>query len=295
MTDVEVLSIGEALPRMQALASRLWSPESRHHPGQLAWSAAYAVPEELDHGPVALVAVDGVDAGWAWQEEPGWVELCLDPAQPAALAAGRDLVEWAAAGDDVVATSVLETETHLVEPLEAAGFVADWETPWFTHHHADLAALREPTVPDGYALRHVRPDEAGARSACHREAWSPTSKVSEAAYTRLMSTPPYRHELDWVVVDDDDRMVASCLVWYDGASQAALVEPVGCVEEHRGHGLAGAVSLAALHAARRLGATTGLVCPRGDDGYPVPGRVYRRIGFEPGHRTLSLRRPPASD
>jgi hypothetical protein len=42
-------------------------------------------------------------------------------------------------------------------------------------------------------------------------------------------------------------------------------------------------------AARDLGATEGLVCPRGDDDYPVPGRLYRRIGFEPGARTRPYR------
>jgi GNAT superfamily N-acetyltransferase len=64
-----------------------------------------------------------------------------------------------------------------------------------------------------------------------------------------------------------------------------LVEPVGCRPEHRRRGLASAVSLAALHAARDAGGTTGLVRPRGDDGYPEPGRVYRGIGFVPGPRT----------
>lgn len=65
-------------------------------------------------------------------------------------------------------------------------------------------------------------------------------------------------------------------------------QPVGCSPEHRRRGLASAVSLAALHAAHAAhaaGATTGLVRPRGDDGSPEPGRVYRGIGFRPGPRT----------
>jgi predicted GNAT family acetyltransferase len=93
-----------------------------------------------------------------------------------------------------------------------------------------------------------------------------------------------------VAVDGEGEMVASACLWLDPATGVALIEPVGCAPEHRGRGLAGAVSLAALHAARDLGATTGLVCPRGDDDYPVPGRVYRRIGFRPGPRTLTLTR-----
>jgi GNAT superfamily N-acetyltransferase len=74
-------------------------------------------------------------------------------------------------------------------------------------------------------------------------------------------------------------------VWLDDESGVALVEPVGCRPEHRRRGLAGAVSLAALNAARELGGTTGLVRPRGDDDYPEPGRVYRGLGFVPGPRT----------
>ena len=146
----------------------------------------------------------------------------------------------------------------------------------------------------GYTLRHVEPGEAAARAACHRDAWSATSKVSTGAYERLMRTSPYRHDLDWVAVDGDGRMVASVCVWLDTDTGVALVEPVGCVPEHRGRGLAGAVSAAALRAARDAGATTGMVCPRGDDGYPVPMRVYQRLGFEPGPRTITLVRPALS-
>ena len=52
--------IAEALPAMQALASRLWTPDARHHPGQLAWSFAYGPPEVLHHGPaVVLSRVEG--------------------------------------------------------------------------------------------------------------------------------------------------------------------------------------------------------------------------------------------
>jgi len=105
-----------------------------------------------------------------------------------------------------------------------------------------------------------------------------------------LTAPYYRHDLDWVAVDAAGEMVTSVCLWLDPATGVALVEPVGCAPEHRGRGLAGAVSLAALRAAYDIGATTGLVCPRGDDDYPVPGRVYRAIGFEPGPRTVTLAR-----
>ena len=68
--------------------------------------------------------------------------------------------------------------------------------------------------------------------------------------------------------------------------------PWAASPEHGGRGLAAAASVSALTAARRLGATEGLVCPRGDDDYPGPARLYRRIGFVPGARTRTYRRQP---
>jgi hypothetical protein len=275
----ERLDVEHALPRMQALASQLWSPQSRHHPGQLAWSAAYGEPQVLDLGPAFLL-----DTAWAWLESRDWLELCgTDPgAVEAALAAALTEAE------DEVTASTLETEDVVVDALTRAGFV-EVDSPWFTHHHLDLADLPPVVLPDGYAVRAVRPGEAEQRAAVHRAAWSPTSRVTTAAYERLMTVAPYRPETDHVVVSEAGEWVASCCVWLDAETGVALVEPVGCVEEHGGRGLAAAASVSALTAARDLGATTGLVCPRGDDDYPGPARLYRRIGFEPGARTRTFR------
>lgn len=275
-------SIDEALPDLQAVAAAL-TPRSWQHPGQVAWSARYALPEVLDHGPVRVLHAGGRPVGWAWAESDDWMEWCVDPAHDGVA---EQALAWFLdhATATTVRTSTLGTEPHLVAALEAAGFERLPE-PWFEQHTLDLAGLRE--VPDvaGYGFRAVRPGEHDARAACHRASWSPESKVSGAAYARLMATPPYRPGLDWVAVTPDDEMVASCCVWLDEESGVALVEPVGCAPAHRRRGLAGAVSLAALHAARDAGGTTGLVRPRGDAGYPEPLRVYRRIGFRPGPRT----------
>lgn len=287
------MHIDQALPAMQALASRIWSPDARHHPGQLAWSARYG--EDLGLGPAELFAAGGQVVAWAWAESDDWLELCVDRAHPEAV---EDAIGWFLdrAPEGALGTMVLETEQHLLEPLAAAGFERT-DQPWFTHHTLDLADLLPVPRVAGYAFRHVEPDEAEPRAACHRAAWSPpgsTSRVTGTAYAALMATQPYRPDLDHVAVTPAGEMVASACVWLDPLTGVALVEPVGCVPEHRGHGLAGAVSLAALHAARDAGARTGLVCPRGDDDYPVPGRIYRSIGFRPGPRTLTLTRPESA-
>jgi GNAT superfamily N-acetyltransferase len=280
------VEVAAALPEMQALASRIWSRKSRHHPGQLTWSVYYG--ERLDLGPVELARVGGETAGWAWAESDDWLEICVDPAHPD-VAPG--LIDWfldrAPAG--VVRAMVLETEDHVLAALDDAGFEPE-DLPWFTHHHLDLAGL--VPVPDvaGYSFRHVQAGEAAERSACHRAAWSATSPVTATAYAALMRAPYYRSDLDWVALHDSDAMVAAVCLWLDPATGVALLEPVGTTPDHRGRGLAGAVSLAALHAARDAGAVVGLVCPRGDEDYPVPARVYRSIGFRPGPRTVTLGR-----
>ena len=275
----ERLDVEQALPRMQALASRLWSHRSRHHPGQLAWSATYGEPEALGLGPVFLL-----DDAWTWLESLDWLEVCgTDAAAVDAVVTAAIAVSAAE-----VTASTLETERVVIDVLLDHGFT-EVESPWFTHHHLDLADLPPVVLPDGYVVRAVQPGEHEQRAAVHRAAWSPTSKVTARAYERLMATPPYRPETDHVVVTDDGEWVASCCVWLDAATGVALVEPVGCVEEHGGRGLATAASVSALTAARELGATEGLVCPRGDDDYPGPARLYRRIGFEPGARTRTYR------
>lgn len=275
----ERLDVEQALPRMQALASRTWSPESRHHPGQLAWSAAYGEPDVLDLGPAYVL-----DDAWAWLESLDWLEVCgTDPAAVHAVVTAA----LAGAADEVTA-STLETEAVVIGVLADHGFT-EVESPWFTHHHLDLADLPAVALPEGYAVRAVQAGEHEQRAAVHRAAWSPTSRVTTAAYERLMTTAPYRPDLDHVVTTTDGEWVASCCVWLDPTTAVALVEPVGCVAEHGGRGLATAASVSALTAARDAGATTGLVCPRGDDDHPGPARLYRRIGFVPGARTRTYR------
>ena len=150
--------IAEALPAMQALASRLWTPDARHHPGQLAWSFAYGLPEVLQHGPAVVFSRDDEVVAWAWAESDDWMELCVDPT---ALDAGDAAIDWFLdrAGESAVRTMVLDTEEHVIALLDRAGFVVE-DGPWFTHHYLDLAELGDLEV-EGYTFRHVEPGRGG--------------------------------------------------------------------------------------------------------------------------------------
>ena len=278
---------------MQDMASRLWSPTSRFHPGQLAWSRYYRPvdPMALDEGESIAAWSDGDETvGFGWAESPDWLELQVDPDRHDVA---DELVEWFEEVSDAETQSALVMEHDVTEEaLAAAGFVPQPDAPWFTHHTLAVPDLPELPRVDGYRFRHVEPHEAHDRAAVHAASWSDfgPSKVDETAYRQLMVAWPYRHDLDWVAVDEHDRMVASVIVWFDEATRAGLVEPVGCVPEHRGRGLAGAVTLAALHHLGAVGGSVAQVSPRGDDGYPGPQRLYRSLGFRPTARTVTWTR-----
>lgn len=281
------------LRAMQQMSSRLWTPTSRFHPGQLAWSRYYqpVVPDRTAPDEAISLWRDETGViGFGWAEAPDWLEVQVDPAHPEVA---EEVVEWFEEWSDAERQSVLTMEGDVIEPaLAAAGFEPQHAHWWFTHHVLDLSDLPDVPALEDYRFRHVEPGEAAARAQCHAAAWSDNapSRVSGASYSALMSAWPYRHDLDWVAVDTSGEMVASALVWLDPAIGVGLVEPVGVVPAHRGRGLAGAVILAALHRLHYLGATTAQVTPRGDDDYPGPRRLYQALGFRPTARTVTWTR-----
>ena len=281
------------LRAMQQLASRLWSPTSRFHPGQLAWSRYYRPvdPSALDEGEAIAVWTDGDEVlGFGWAEAPDWLELQVDPSRPDVAA---DVVDWFEEVSDAETQSALVMEGDVAErALAAAGFAPQPDEPYFTHHTVDLADLPPaPTVP-GYRFRHVEPHEARSRAAVHAASWSEFGPVEgrraglRAAHGG-MALPPRprlgrrrrrRHHGGLGA-----RVARSGL-------RSRSRRAGGCVPEHRGRGLAGAVTSAALRRLAEVGGSVAQVSPRGDDGYPGPQRLYRSLGFRPRARTVTWTR-----
>ena len=281
------------LSEMQAMCSRVWSPRARFHPGQLAWNwySQRVAPDRMGADEaISLWRAGDEMVGFGWAESTDWLELHVDPDHPEVA---DDVVDWFEDWSDAPRQSAVAMEGDSVEPvLREAGFRPDRDGWHFTHHLLDLREL--PPVPQvaGYRLRPVEQGEAAPRAAVHRAAWSEfgPSRVSAEAYAQVMQARPYRSGLDWAAGDREGRMVASVIVWLDDATGVALVEPVGCEPGHRRRGLAGAVTLAALHRSRELGAHTAQVSPRGDDDYPGPRRLYQALGFRPVARTVTWSR-----
>ena len=139
-------------------------------------------------------------------------------------------------------------------------------------------------LPSGYEVRPVRMDaELATRVEVHRAAFHPSQLTTEA-YRRVVSTWPYRSDLDWVAVGPDDGFVAFCLCWFDEINRVVTLEPVGCHPDHRGRGIAGAVSSAALRHAANLGALAATVCSDPADG--PAWALYTSLGFHPSVERL---------
>ncbi|MBN6057733.1 GNAT family N-acetyltransferase, partial [Nonomuraea sp. RK-328] len=268
---------------MQELCSRIWSPRSRWHAGDLAWGRFQHTGREHEW-PTRLWRADGRTPAWGWVQPPGSLDLAVDPARPELAG---EVLEWFAAlvpgGRSV---TVLDTEEHLAAALRAAGYRPADDGPFFTRLVRDLDGLPEPAPPAGFRLRAVGEADVPGRVAVHRAAFHP-SRVTEESYRAVRAAWPYRADLDWIAEAPDGEVAAYCLVWLDEARRVAEIEPTGTLPARRRRGLARAVCLAALRAAREAGAEHAVVSPRGDDAYPAPGRLYRSMGFVPAARTVT--------
>jgi ribosomal protein S18 acetylase RimI-like enzyme len=80
----------------------------------------------------------------------------------------------------------------------------------------------------------------------------------------------------------------SALGWLDPATLGLELEPVGVAPEFQRRGLGRAACLAAIRAARSLGASHGMICAHGDN--PAAIGLYQSLGYEISTWTRPYRR-----
>jgi GNAT superfamily N-acetyltransferase len=292
----------EDLRAMQDLTQKAWSLNARTHIGDLAWGRFSHAGRETDW-PTLLCENKAELVGWAWAHLPGTLRfMTKDPD----VALASDMLFWfkETATANFLDVEVLDGESHLIEALEASGFVEAADEPWALHMVCDLATIEAAALPPGFTARNMNSGVSlGSRAKAHADAWTilpfifdgqernleVTSRVTEETYKVLVKTWPWRPELDWVIEAPDGTLAACCILWLDEESGVAELEPVGTHPDYRKLGLGAAVCLWAMNAAKELGATRAIVYPRGDDAYPVPQKLYRKIGFEPYGRTRIFR------
>lgn len=296
------LESGALLEARVASAGRTWTPSQRTHAGDVAWGAA---AHDVTPGHRRLWCAGNDVVAWSFVEgddQAAYADVHVDPSQPQELA--DEVIRWTAKQARVVVVPVLDRERHLIRGLESVGAQEDSTGPWFIHLAMPLnRSLPQPLVPAGYVVRPVEESERDERVAVHRRSWAPArvksmlgqeldgtegeSSFSREAYDRVCATSLYRRDLDLVVQEPGGKLVATALGWWDPHSSSGLIEPVGTDPSYAVRGLGRAACAALLVALADVGAQNALVCPRGDDAYPVPRRLYVGLGMSAVGRTRS--------
>ncbi|HEU0130918.1 MAG TPA: GNAT family N-acetyltransferase [Mycobacteriales bacterium] len=255
------------LAAMQSIVSARWradGPLVDVHVGDLAWGANPVT------GRDALGATFDGDA-FAFRGGDEWYLGAL-PGAP------YDRLVAVAAEAGAVVTA-LDGEPDKAAALARAGFAVDGSR-WHWHLVHDLRDL--PPVPLPVVSGATDPD---ARVALHRAAWEP-SRFTRETYDGVVTTPPYRPDLDVVVTAPDGEWAAYALGWLDEASASGELEPVGTAPAFRRRGYGAAACVATLHRMRDLGARTAVVYAVSDPANQGPRALYESIGFRVRGRHL---------
>lgn len=278
------------LRAMQSLAERVFPVTGYRHVGDLAWNWTI-YHDQPDRCPTALWWDGDEVVAWAWLELPDGLMAQVDPAYPDLA---DDVLAWAEDHvSDALAVEVCQTETPLTKALTSRGYTLDDGAPFMVCLARELSDLpASPELPDGYAIRAVRPEHPGdleRRAAVHRAAFGST-RITAERHEKMTGTWPYQPGFDLVVEAPDGDFAAYCQGWYDETNQVGEYEPVGTHPGHQRRGLARAVCIAQLHAFAAAGGRGAVVNCRGDDGYPAPKKLYESLGFSTVARTVRYRR-----
>ena len=276
------------LRAMQRLVQDTWAmrgPKVERHVGDLTWGETSIPGREETFRRALWLDGDRVVA-WAWLYLPGTLDFHVHPDRPELLDAVLDWLDEQTDAEELE-TSALASDADARERLEARGFEAQPDAPWFAYMQRDLLRIEKPRVPTGYTLRTVRPGEEEERAVVHQLTWAP-SRVTAGSVRDTMATWPYRFDLDCVVEKPGGGFAAYTLAWLDDENAVGEFEPVGTIPDERGKGLGRAVNLFALQRLRDAGADLAVVYCRGDAAYPIPKRLYESVGFRQHDRSVTF-------
>jgi mycothiol synthase len=169
-----------------------------------------------------------------------------------------------------------ETRARLLTEL---GWVADGEPPWVLNR-ISLDQVAEPSPPPGYSIRSVRGfEEAAALAEVHAAAFGST--WTPEMYRKLMQSPGYSAQCEFVVEAPGGSLAAFTVTWLDAVNRTGLFEPVGTHPDHRRRGLGKALLRFAMGDMAAAGMRQAIVVNDGRN--LASAALYRSVGFEPWH------------
>lgn len=152
----------------------------------------------------------------------------------------------------------------------------------------DLQDVPDADLPPGYRLRCVRGvAEAAAVGELHSvgfgSSWSPDQ------YRRVMESPGYEADREFVVEAANGELAAFCVTWPDEINRVGLFEPVAVHPAHRRQGLGRDVLRNGMKAMRQWGMESAEVMYEVDN--PGAEPLYCGEGFTPVAQVAIYRKP----
>ena len=239
---------------------------------------------------VAWTLLDPAGAGFDPQLSPG--------ARQSQPELEREVYEWsewallqimAQRGMDnaFIETDAYEDDVTRVELLESMGWEPQSaEVLMLTRR--SLNAVDPPQLPTGYLIRTVRGvEEAGPVSELHAAGFG--SSWTPELYRRVMESPGYAPEREFLVEAADGTLAGFCVTWPDETNRTGYFEPVAVHPEHQRLGLGRALLRTGMLAMRGWGMEWAEVMYGVDN--PASGELYRGEGFEPRWKIVLYRKP----
>jgi ribosomal protein S18 acetylase RimI-like enzyme len=148
----------------------------------------------------------------------------------------------------------------------------------FTLARRSLDHVPDTALPEGFVVRAVRGvEEAAAVADVHAGSFGST--WDPELYRRVMESPGYEAEREFVVEAPDGRLAAFTVTWHDHDNRLGLFELVGTHEDFRRIGLGRAVMVAGMRSMRAAGMERAIVSYEVTN--PPSAALYASLGFEP--------------
>ncbi|WP_407566098.1 GNAT family N-acetyltransferase [Streptomyces sp. 184] len=268
-----------------------WQDDDGHvqlHPGDLGWFRRFGA--EATAAAVRTWSRGGEVLAVGLLDGPGLLRLGVAPGALEDGELARQVAEDASVpgrgvlpGGEVY---VAAPPGALVRELLARG---GWEVdePW-TPLRRDLV---EPVPDPGVHVEVVGPEQAAERAAVQRAAFGKSTFTAERWHA-MAAAASYADARCLLARNDRGEPVAAVTVWSAGEGRPGMIEPMGVHADHRGHGYGRAITVAAAHALRGMGASSVVVDTLGSNTAAVA--TYRSAGMRQLPDLLDLRRGASS-
>ncbi len=257
------------------------------HPGDIPHHLYNVLRHDDPHRLLRLWEADGAICGWGlvYPDDAFVIQTARHDVMEEVLA-------WAEAQltSDSIGTDLWSGGDPRSALLTRSGYTevtGDLPYQWTTR--SLVGALPQVSLPEGFTVRTAAemPDPA-ALADVHARSFG--SDWTPELYARVMQSPGYAPEREYVVVAPDGRLAAFTVTWHDTVNRSGYFEPVGTHEDFRRMGLARAMMAQALRDMQALGLRSAIVVHEHPDDNPASASLYTSLGFAVQYTLHSYRK-----